>query len=184
MLSEAGACSQEQNTVGGGGFWLVCPGKASPRSRRVGHAEIWLRTCQAEESAKMVKRKEAWRVWGPAEARADEGGVKRENRGEACWIIIRMWDLLWVESYRQSLSLGITWPAYVPTWSLWQLVENRVNGREEGAHCNNPDQRWGWPGPRWYPNRWWEVAKFQKFWKYRIWGKERSQGQLQGLGFF
>lgn len=115
-----------------------------------------------------------------------EESERKQGRGlcEACWIIIRMWDLLWVESYWQSLSLGITWPAYVPTWSLWQLVENRVNGRKEGAHCNNPDQRWGWPGPRWYPKRWWEVAKFQKFWKYRIWGKERSQGQLQGLGVF
>ena len=81
MLSEAGACSQEQNAVGGGGFWLVCPGKAAPRSRRVGHAEVWLRTCQAEESAKMLKRKEAWRVWGPAEARVDEGGV-REKTGD------------------------------------------------------------------------------------------------------
>ena len=75
----------------------MCPGKASPRSRRVGHAEIWLRTCQAEESAKMVKRErpgECEDQQRPEQMR--EESERKQGRGlcEACWIIIRMWDLL------------------------------------------------------------------------------------------
>ena len=163
MLSEAGTCSQEQNAVGGGESGLVCPGKASPRRRRVGHAEIWLRTCQAEEAAKMLKRKQAWRVWAPAEARVDAGRVREKQGLGLCgarWIAIRTWDLLWVESYRKSLSLGIAWPAQVlicPSGSLWRIEwmgakeEPTVitQTRDDGGRDQGDIPRGGekWPNP-------------------------------------
>lgn len=162
MLSEAGTCSQEQNAVGGGRSGLVCPGKASPRRRRVGHAEIWLRTCQAEESAKMLKRKQAWRVWGPAEARVDAGRVREKTGVRALrGLLDRYKDVGFTLSWELSeefeprnrmACLGSNMP-------LCQFMENRMNGYKGGAHCNNPDQRWRRPGPEWYPKRWWEVAK-------------------------
>lgn len=76
----------------------LCPGKASPRSRRVGHAEIWLRTCQAEGISKDGEEERGLERWEdqqrPEQMREESERTGRGDFMRACWIIIRMWDLL------------------------------------------------------------------------------------------